>query len=69
MPTLKAGSPELAEYLAALNAHNAAIRKFHTVRDQYRAGLVDDAAFIAARKVYDAATAAYDVAYAKAEQF
>jgi hypothetical protein len=53
------------EYAAALEAHNVAFRKFDAVRTAYRACKVGDAEFLAAKKEYDAATEAFDAAYAK----
>ena len=53
------------EYAAALAAHNAAFAKFDAVRTAYRAQKVGDAEFLTAKKEYDAATNAYDAAYAK----
>ena len=63
MPTFKAG--EAGEYLAALNKHNAAIRKFEQAKLAYRARQIGDDAFLAAKAIYDAATAEFDAAYAK----
>ncbi len=51
-------------YAAAIEAHNIAIRKFHAVRDAFRAGTVDTPAFLVAKAEYDAATAEFDVAFA-----
>jgi hypothetical protein len=53
------------EYAKALEDHSAAFRKFDAVRADYRARKVGDDEFLAAKKEYDAATAAYDAAYAK----
>ena len=53
-----------AEYLAAYDAHNFAIGVFQTEQIAYRAGVIGDADFLAARAVYMGACAAYDAAYA-----
>lgn len=53
------------EYAAALEAHNAAFRKFDAVRNAYRALQCGDAEFLAARAEYEAATALFDEAFAK----
>jgi len=55
-----------ADYQAALLAHDAAFAKYRVVRDAYRARTVGDAEFLAARAEYDAATEAFDVAFAAA---
>jgi len=67
MPTFKSGSKELSEYVHALNLHNAAIRTFEGVREMYRAKKVDMDTFLAAKVVYDAATAQFDAAWIKEE--
>lgn len=54
------------EYETAYTKHNEAIRVYEVVRNAYRARKIGDAEFIAARKVYDAATAEFDAAYSKA---
>jgi hypothetical protein len=51
------------EYAAALEAHNLASKAFNAVRDDYRAGKVGDAEFLAARNAFHAATAIYDAAF------
>ena len=58
----------MTAYETALEAHNKAFRAYTVVRDGYRARAVDDATFCAARKVYDAASAEYDVAFARAQE-
>lgn len=60
-----ANSPE---YEAAREAHNRAFRVFDEVRKRYRAREVDDKVFLAAKKKYDEATKAFDVAYEKAQE-
>jgi len=52
------------EYEAALAAHHAAFDIFDAVRTAYRAMQIGDAEFLAARAVYAAATAEFDIAYA-----
>ena len=54
-------------YSKAYDAHSAAFNAFDAVRLLYRAGKVDDAAFMAARKEYNLATTAYDEAYSLAQ--
>lgn len=56
----------MTEYEAALAKHNDAIRAFDAVRAAYRAGAVNDAEFLRARRIYKAADAEFDAAYAKA---
>lgn len=53
------------EYAAAIAAHDAAQRKFDAVLQAYRARTVGDDEFLAARREYGAATAVFDVAFAK----
>jgi outer membrane protein TolC len=53
------------EYELALSAVREATRKFKTIRDSFRAGKATDAEYLAARKVYEEADAAYELAYAK----
>jgi len=53
------------EYKAAYEAHNVASQAYTKVAEAYRAQEIGDAEFLAARKVYDEATAIYDAAYAK----
>lgn len=53
-----------AEYLAAYDASNIAIRAFRKAQDDYRAQIIGDAAYLAARANYNAACAEYDAAYA-----
>ena len=55
-------------YENSIIKHNEAIKVFHTVRDAYRNRTVGDAEFLAARAVYDAATAEFDAAYAVAQE-
>ena len=50
-------------YAAAYEAHNVAIQAFDIVRNAFRAGLVDDAAFFAAKAEMVKADAAFDLAY------
>ena len=63
MPTFKAGQAH--EYLVALNTHNAAIRTFEQAKLAYRARQIDDDTFLAAKAIYDRATAEFDAAYTK----
>ena len=51
-------------YEEALNAHSSAFHAFDAIRNEYRAGKISDAEFLAARKVYDEATKVYDAAFA-----
>lgn len=53
------------EYEAARKAHDEAFEAFAPIRDAYRAGEIDDEAFLAARAAYDEATAAFDRAFEK----
>lgn len=52
------------EYKAAYDAHNEATTKFYAVRDAYRARLIGDAEFLAAKAEYAEATKLFDAAYA-----
>ena len=52
------------EYKAAYDAHNVAIHKFNAVRDAYRARMVGDAEFLAAKAEYAESTKLFDAAYA-----
>jgi hypothetical protein len=52
-------------YLAAIESSNVAQRKYEIARNAYRARTIGDAEFLAARKEYAEAQAAFDVAYAK----
>lgn len=52
------------EYLAALEASRAATQAYYAARDAYRAGMMSDADFLAACAADDAATEAFDRAYA-----
>jgi outer membrane protein TolC len=54
------------EYKKALDAHNAAAQAFEKVRDAYRARVIGDDEFLAARAAYTKATEAFDAAFAKA---
>lgn len=56
----------MTEYENALAAANAASATFAKVAADYRAMKIGDAEFLAARAVYDAANAAFDVAFAAA---
>ena len=51
-------------YEAACATHSAAYHAFQVVTDAYRAQTIGDAEYLAARAVYAAATAAFDVAFA-----
>lgn len=60
-----------AKYDAALSTVKEAQRVFDAVSRAYRAGKIDDAEFLAARKVFKAADAAFDAAeraYTEAEE-
>lgn len=52
-----------AEYSAAIEAHNAAQRVHNAVVAKYRAGEVNDGAFIKSLAAYRVATAAFDEAF------
>ena len=54
----------MTKYEAAIIKHNAAMKIYHKVLDEYRARKIGDAEFLASRKIYDAATAEFDAAYA-----
>ncbi len=54
-------------YKAAYDKHNAAYRVYEPIRKAYNAGEISDTEYLAARKIYDAATAEFDKAFA-AEQ-
>lgn len=51
-------------YQKALDEIREATAKYTVVRDAYRAGKISDAEYLAARKVWKDAEAAFDVAYA-----
>lgn len=53
------------EYLKAIEEHNAALAVMHKVTLDYRAKLIDDAEYLAARAVMKQADAAFDSAFAK----
>jgi hypothetical protein len=54
-----------AKYESALAAMKVAQGKFNRVSENYRARKIDDAEYLAARKAYKAAEAAFDAAYAE----
>ncbi len=54
-----------AEYTAAIEAHNVALRVYQVAVTEYRALRMNDADFLAARKVKAAADAVFDEAFAK----
>lgn len=53
------------EYQAAIEKNNQAIAVFDAVKKSYRAGLIADEVFLAAKKVYDLAMVEFDIAFAK----
>lgn len=53
-------------YNKACEKAQVAFEVFDLVRQSYRAGLTDDATFLAAKAVYEKAQAEYDVAFAAA---
>lgn len=55
------------EYKAALEAADAAYQKFEPIRRAYHEGKLSDDAFLAAAAEYDAAQAAFDVAFSAEE--
>lgn len=57
-----------AEYTAAYDKSALAIKAFNEITKAYRARLIGDNEFINARKIYDAAMAEYDLAYAKEDK-
>ena len=59
----------MTEYEKAIEAHNAAQAAYRTVRDAYRNREIGDAEFITAKKAYEAATAVFDKAFAKAANY
>ena len=54
-----------AEYLAAIDAHNAAFAVYNPVRNAFHAGDVDSTTYCAARAIYFAAGQDFDKAFAK----
>ena len=52
-------------YTAAVDTHNAAFAVYRPIRDGYRAGTVDEATFLAARRTFQEANAAYGEAFAR----
>ncbi len=53
------------EYLKAIEEHNAALAAMRKVKLDYRAKIIDDAEYLAARAVMKQADAAFDAAFAK----
>jgi len=51
-------------YEAAMEKSNIAIRAFGKVQADYRSLKIGDAEYLAGRKIYDAAMAEYDAAFA-----
>lgn len=62
---LVADSPE---YLAAIEAHNAASRAYRAVVVAHRAGKVSDETLAEARRIRDAANLAFDQAYSTEQE-
>ena len=56
------------EYEAVLLATNEASRAFRQVQEAYRAQKINDAEFLAARKVYQEQSAKFDVAFEAASR-
>ena len=56
-----------SEYLAAIEAHNTALRVYQVACDAYHALKIGDAEFIAAKEIKLAADAAFDAAFAAEE--
>jgi hypothetical protein len=56
------------DYQAALEKSRVAARKFMAIRDEYRAGKMSDADFLAARAEYQVSEVEFDAAYAKASR-
>jgi len=52
------------KYLKALAEANAASKVFRGAQEQYRARVIDDAEFLAARKVYKDSEQVFDAAFA-----
>ncbi len=57
-------TPTSQAYQRAIAEHDAAMAKFHQIRDDYRAGRATDDEFLAARARFAKATAVYDAAFA-----
>ena len=51
------------EYIKATNDCTAAYNKFDAIREAFRSQKIDSDAFLAARKEYDAALEAFDIAF------
>ena len=56
------------EYELAIIEHNEAIKEFNICRDQYRAGKLSDAAFLAAQNIFREASALFDDAFASEQE-
>lgn len=56
---------ENTEYAMAVAAHDDACKTYRKVQEAYHSMQIGDAEFLAARKVYDAATMVFDAAFAK----
>ena len=54
-----------AEYEKSMQVSNEAIKNFKTATLDYRARVIGDTEYLAAKNIYDAAMAEYDKAYAK----
>jgi len=52
------------EYAAALEASGEAVRAYRAASEAYRAKRIGDDEFIAARRIYNASSAAFDAAFA-----
>lgn len=57
-------APLSREYLMAIEAHDKAGSAFREAQLAYRAGQLADEAFLAERAKYEAATSAFDAAFA-----
>jgi hypothetical protein len=55
-------------YETALEKSREATRRFMAVQNEYRAGRMSDADFLAARAEYKVSEAEFDAAYAKASR-
>ena len=58
-----AEAPLTPEYIAAIDAHNQAMRKYRVAVDAYRAKQLSETEYLAARAERDAAHRAFDAAY------
>lgn len=62
-PPASAEVPLTPGYIAAIDAHNVAMRAYRSAVEAYRAGTLGEGDYLRARTARDAAHAAFDAAY------